>query len=180
MESAVQEAPIEVAPEEFPGPASKLPLLMIVVAGLIAGGAVGLFLTGPAIAAKLNRPSAASAESGAKGEHGKDAKGAKSGDQRVLRVIDNLVLNPAGSGGTRFLMITASIELNSTEADELLKGRDAQVRDALLSYFSRKTVVELADVGARDQIRKDVIALLTPLVQKGAITAVYFPQFVIQ
>ena len=39
---------------------------------------------------------------------------------------------------------------------------------------------ELTDVAAREQIKKDLIALLMPLVPKGSIRAVYFPQFVIQ
>ena len=181
MESAIEDAPIDAAPE--PGKRPKLPLILVVAGGLLVGGGIGAFLTGPIILAKLRAKPAASAEApksegegAAKGEHGK----AGEGNQKVLRVVDNLVLNPAGSGGTRFLMVTASIEVADAKTDEALKARDAQVRDAMLGYLGRKTVAELSDMGGRDQIKKDLLALLKPFASGGVITAVYFPQFVIQ
>ncbi|MEO8563620.1 MAG: flagellar basal body-associated FliL family protein [bacterium] len=174
MESAIQEVPLEAAPD-IVASRSKLPLLLIVTAGLLVGGIVGVFVTGPIATAKV-RARSATAAAAPKDAHGKAA----GGDQKVLRIVDNLVLNPAGSGGTRFLMVTATLELSDAAADEALKARDAEVRDALLGYFGRKTVAELTDMSGREQIKKDLIELLKPLVTKGAVTAVYFPQFVIQ
>jgi flagellar basal body-associated protein FliL len=62
----------------------------------------------------------------------------------------------------------------------MLKGRDAEVRDALLSHFGRKTVEELTDMSRRPEMKKEVLALMKPLFPAGTIRAVYFPQFVIQ
>lgn len=176
LESGVQEPEIGAVTEET-GKRTKLPLIMVVLAGLLVGGGVGAFAAGPVIIKKFRgHPAASQVET--KTEHGKDSK---EGDQKkVLHIIDNLVLNPAGSGGTRFLMLTVTLAVKDSAAGEMLKSRDAEVRDALLDRFGRKTVDELADMGRREGIKKELLAALKPLFPDGTIKAVYFPQFVIQ
>jgi flagellar basal body-associated protein FliL len=62
----------------------------------------------------------------------------------------------------------------------MLKARDAEVRDAMLSYFGRKSVEELTDMGQREAMKKDLLVVLSKFFPAGTIKAVYFPQFVIQ
>lgn len=175
MESAVQDSPINILPDPV-GRRTKLPLILVVLAGLLVGGGVGVFVAGPLIVSKFRGATSAVRNAAASDK----AKDGKQGEQKVLRIIDNLVLNPAASGGTRFLMLTATFEVKDAAADEMLKGRDAEVRDALLSHFGRKTVEELTDMSRRPEMKKEVLALMKPLFPAGTITAVYFPQFVIQ
>lgn len=178
MESSVQDPAAALAA----APAAKAALkmtIMVVLGGLLVGGAVGMFAAGPAIAAKLSgEPAAADAKKApAKDEHGKEVA---EGGTRVLRIIDNLVLNPANSGGTRFLMVTATFEVKDAAADELLKARDAEVRDALLTYFGKQTVEDLTDMTRRAGIKSDLLAVFKTMFPVGTVKAVYFPQFVIQ
>lgn len=155
-----------------------LPVLAVVAAGLVAGGGIGVFAAGPLLAKRLGAPPHAARDTTAAPEHG-DGKAEKSAPTS-LHVVDNLVLNPAQSGGTRFLMITTTFELKDAAAEESMKERDAEIRDTLLALFGRKTVEELTDITRREGIKQEVIAAVATRFPKGTVKRVFFPQFVIQ
>jgi len=170
----------------------KSGLLMTVggaVAGLALGTVIGFFLLGPRLAPASPKPADAKGEqqSAASGEahsesHG-DAEGDsahKLGEPRPIYSLDNLVLNPAGSNGTRFLLVSVAFEAKDEATVAQLKGRDAELRDAVLRMFGTKTVEQVAEASLRDQLRADLLASISKLVPAGSIKKVYFPQFVIQ
>jgi flagellar FliL protein len=112
----------------------------------------------------------------AKGGHGKE--GAAAG--APVYTLDNLVLNPAQSGGTRFLLLTISFEVKQPDLVEAMKARDAELRDLVLVTVGNKTVEQLSDVASRDSLKVELKAAAAKLFKKKAIKRVYFPQFVIQ
>ena len=173
MESSTEIAGVD-APETPKGKPTAL--IAVIVVGLLIGGGLGVFVTGPIIAKRLRSdPAAATTKAGPK-----DDKTGKDAGAMTLHVVDNLVLNPAGSGGTRFLMVNATFEMKDAAADELMKARDAEVRDVLLALIGHKTVDELTDVSKREDMKKEILASMAPLFPAGAIKRVYLPQFVIQ
>ncbi|MEP6619455.1 MAG: flagellar basal body-associated FliL family protein [bacterium] len=176
MESAA-ELP-DVSAGTAPASSSKLPLMIVILAGLLVGAGVGAFVAGPVIAKKLHP---APADAHGKAADAKDAKG-KEGKEtaKVLRVVDNLVLNPAGTDGSRYLMLTAAFEVKDAAADELLKARDAEVRDVIIGRLALKSVEELTDMTKREALKAEVLAMLAPLFPPGTMKHVFFPQFVIQ
>jgi len=157
----------ETAPDAASAPAKGRGVMLLAVAGLVAGSAAGLFGLGPVLAKKraLTPPPAKT-----------EAEPASS----VTHEIANLVLNPAGSGGTRFLMVTAAFELKDGKTEQMMKDREAEVRDHILALLGKKTVENLTDVNARDIVKKEVLDTISPLFPKGAVIRVFFPQFVIQ
>ncbi len=165
---------------------SGIVLIGTLVGGLVVGVAAGLFAVGPMMAKSSGyvvpvgaETDSAAAEGG--GEHG-EAKG--EGAAASVHLIDNLVLNPAGSGGTRFLMMAAAIEFADAKHVEDLKARDAEARDMVLRVMGARSVEELADMTKRDGIRQEladsIVTLFPKKDRKKAIKRVYFPQFVIQ
>lgn len=188
-------------PTEGAAPAKKKPpkgalLVGVLVAALIAGTGSGMFVIGPMLAKKSGYvvaplPDSAGGEQGEGGGHettgggehgGKEGEGGASASN--LHLIDNLVLNPAGSGGTRFLMIAAAVEFKESKMVDAFKARDAEVRDVVLRVIGARTVDELSNMAMRDTLRRiiaDSLTLLVPKAErKGAIQRVFFPQFVIQ
>jgi flagellar protein FliL len=163
---AIEQAPADE--EEAAAPKAgggKRNLVLLAVAGLIAGSAVGLFGVGPVLA---KRKSAAPAT---KVEEPRSA---------VTHALENLVLNPAGSSGTRFLMVTAAFELKDAGTEQIMKDHEAEVRDRILALLGKKTVEELTEPGERDAIKKQVLDAVIPIFPKGTVLRVFFPQFVIQ
>jgi flagellar FliL protein len=169
-----------------PARASKLFVILAIVGGIAAGGAAGAFAVGPLVAQKL-APAAAGADSAkhaADGEHEEDE--AKDGEgeaaAKPVHTIDNLVLNPAESGGQRFLLLTIAFELKDAASLEVLKARDAELRDAILQSVGAKSVEVLTDVTQRDSLKselRDVAGKFFPE-KKNVVRRIYFPQFVIQ
>jgi flagellar FliL protein len=174
-----------------------LPLIVAVVAGLAVGGASGAFFVGPAMAKGIGSggaPVAAvadSADAAGTDEEGEDgepaeagAEGGKEGEgaaaAKSVHVLDNIVLNPAGSGGTRFLLLSVAFELKDAAAADEMKARDAELRDVVLVTLGAKTVEELSDMAVREPLKVELRAAAEKTFKKGGIKRIYFPQFVIQ
>jgi flagellar protein FliL len=175
----------EHATEGATDAAPKKPGMMILIAclvgGLVIGGAGGAFALGPVLAKKLSAPKSADAATEEAGgeEHGGE-KGAKKAANTV-HMMENLVLNPAGSNGTRFLMAAVAAEVKDEKVSEEMTGRDAELRDVVLRILGDHTVDQLAEMSIRESLKKMLTdSLNTRLASKTAIKRVYFPQFVIQ
>lgn len=178
-------------PEDAPAAPTKakLPLLIGMIAvGLAVGGATGAALLGPMVAKKMGKVTplvaADSAHGGdaAAGEHGTPAEGGKEGaaTESAIHVLDNMVLNPAGSGGARYLLLTVAIEVGSPTAIESFKARDAELRDIVLSTLGTKAVEQLTDMATREQFKTEIIKAVDERFGKKSVKRIYFPQFVVQ
>jgi flagellar FliL protein len=152
-----------------PAKSGKKGIIILALAGLVAGAPTGLFVTGPLLAKR----SASAVHEKPKAEKGLE-------NSSVTHAVENLVLNPAGSNGTRFLMVSATFELKDSGIENQMKEHDAEVRDHILSILGKKTVDELTDIAQREQIKKDVLESVGALFEKGAVKKVFFGQFVIQ
>jgi flagellar FliL protein len=175
----------EQSTEDSAAPAK--PSMMIAIAGLLGGlvigGLGGSFALGPMLAKKLAAPRSAEAattdEKSGDEEHGGKDGGKKAG--ATVHTMDNLVLNPAGSNGTRFLMAAVAAEVKDEKVKEEMNGRDAELRDAILRILGERTVDQLADMSLREPLKKELVdSLNSRLRSKTAVKRVYFPQFVIQ
>ena len=154
------------------------------VGGLVIGGLGGSFALGPVLAKKFAAPKSAEAataeEKGGDEEHESGKAGEKKAGATV-HMMENLVLNPSGSNGTRFLMAAVAAEVKDEKVKDEMTNRDAELRDAALRILGQRTVEQLADMSLREGIKKELIDSLNAKLQsKTAIKRVYFPQFVIQ
>jgi len=178
--------------EDAPPSAMKrhLPFVLALVLGLGAGGASGAFFVGPAMAKGIAPTGVAALEAEhraaatAKAEaHEDNASEGKKGEKEATQVytLDNLVLNPAESGGSRFLLLSIAFEVSDATIVEEMKTRDAELRDAVLVTLGAKTVEQLADMRGRDAVKAELVAATQKLFKKkSSVARVYFPQFVIQ
>jgi len=184
MADTEQAPEVEAAPAPATGGRKLLPILLVVAGGLIFGGGSGFFMVGPAIAKKV-APSAAEAAKAAKAG-AIEAAAASAADSETptgetkVFLLDNMVLNPAGSSGQRFLLVSVALRLANTAAETEVKARDAEVRDAFLRVLGTKQVEELSDISQREQIRQELRRTLDGIVKPGLVKGLYFPQFVIQ
>jgi flagellar FliL protein len=166
----------EVPTEEEQPKKSRLLLAIAVTVGVLAGGGGGALYVGPLVAARLH-PEVAHAT---KEKAAADSAAAAETGPAIIHQVDNLVMNPAGSNGTRFLMLTVAFDVKDESVSTQMQTRDAEIRDAVLGVLGTKTVEELADVSQRDSLKAQMLAAVAKLFPAGAIKRVYLPQFVIQ
>jgi flagellar FliL protein len=115
------------------------------------------------------------------GGHGASAEGhSEGGEASNVFMIDNIVVNPAGTGGRRFLSAAVGLEVADADVSGLLEQRKAIVRDALITILSSQSIPELSDFKQREKLRKLIKLRVEKLLKTDGIEAVYFTEFVLQ
>ena len=109
-------------------------------------------------------------------------QGAEKKDEpvRQVYVVNDLIVNPAGTNGTRFLLTTIGVEVDSPETKMELEKRDLQVRDALISILTSKGLDQLGRVEQREILRSEISAKLGQMLKSGKPKNIYFGKFIIQ
>lgn len=112
------------------------------------------------------------------GGHGGEHS-ARSANNKMI-VVDNIVVNPAGTGGTRFLATTIGFQLETGKDAKKFQDKDVIVRDALITILSSQSVPELSDFKQRERLRKLIKLRVQKLLKSDDIKGVYFTEFVLQ
>lgn len=94
--------------------------------------------------------------------------------------IQGLIVNPAGTGGQRYLMINLGLESGESKVLEELEAKEVVVRDHVLRLLSRRSVDELADIAQRDPLKDELRTAINGVLEKGEVTRLYFTQYVLQ
>ncbi|MCU0624426.1 MAG: flagellar basal body-associated FliL family protein, partial [Gemmatimonadaceae bacterium] len=125
-----------------------------------------------------------SAAHGEDAEHSDEAKpkDGKEGEAVVapIHLLDNIVMNPSGSNGQRFLLLSVAYELADPAGVDKIKQRDAEIRDLVQRVVGLRTMDQLGDLQQRDLLKADVARATEDVIGKKTIKKVFFPQFVIQ
>jgi flagellar basal body-associated protein FliL len=169
-----------------PAPA-KLPAWMlpaIVLGTLVAGGGVGALVVGPPVATMLGGQPAVAHDAGAgedahSGNHKGGGHGAKD-SKKPLLTLENIIVNPAGSASTRFLMASIAFELPDSRTETALREQEVALRDLVIGTLGSRTLEQLSQPGARDSVRFALGEAIKPLVGKHKTVRVYLTQFVLQ
>jgi flagellar FliL protein len=178
--------PTPATPESAPvqAPAKALPLKKLIMIGVpvflvqvvVLFFVATKFMGGGSAAGHAGQSSAEQSGESGNGE-------GKEGGEPVaapMFIVKDLIVNPAGTNGTRFLLLTVGFETSTTQGEKELERKEIQVRDALNSVLTTKTLEELANVQQREQLRSDILARASELVKSGTVTNVYFSKFIIQ
>lgn len=173
----------EEGAEEAPKKGKLVPMLLLLV-GLAGGAAGGLMVVGPALASDGGETTAEEGEGeGASDDrHGEDAGEGEEGaeDESILYNLPNVIVNPAGTGGSRFLVVDLSLKMNTSDAALEVEEREMEVRDVLIQLFGQQTVEQLADISAREGLKEEVALALNGLLVRGRVLSLFMPRFVIQ
>lgn len=177
------------------GIGALIPLIAVLILAPGLSFAIGQFVLLPQLKKELATPAAAggSAEASAeenaadvaeeepaheeKGGHGK--KDAAAGPANTYE-FTNIVVNLAGTMGTRYLKTTFIV----TGAEKSLRGQFENNRpkllDVTLNVLSSLSLSDLEEAGAKNLIREKLIAAYNQALGKRVAEQVYFSEFVVQ
>lgn len=113
------------------------------------------------------------------GSSGHDGDASEPARARLVE-LDDLVLNPAGTDGARFLVLALAMDMRDEEGVRAAREHDPAVRDVILTLLSAKTVAELSDITARPALREELRDGLNGVLGEGSVLRIYLPRFVIQ
>ena len=97
-----------------------------------------------------------------------------------IYAINPFVINLAGSGGKRFLRVKMDLELKDQTTFEQMQAQLPRVKDKLLTVLSSKTFQDINTVEGKSDLRAEIAATMDTLFSKGAVTNVYFTDFVVE
>jgi flagellar basal body-associated protein FliL len=162
--SATQQSSIA----EVVAPAAVRPWKTILFStlALVAGAGVGTLVLAPRLGGGAKAPPHVAAE----------AK--ETGPPRIIR-LDNLIVNPAGTQGAHFLIVSVGFEVKSAVAETKLHEAEVPLRDAVTDMLARMNMDQLSQPGVRDEIRRQLSLLAVRFAHDSAVQ-VYLPQFLIQ
>jgi len=94
--------------------------------------------------------------------------------------VEGLIVNPADSGGSRYLAVSLAFETSSSGVVDEIKEKEVVVRDAVLDLLSERTSAELTAPARRDTLKQMLRDRTNRLLQSGTVDRLYFTQFVLQ
>jgi len=145
-------------------------LIAVVALGGLGGGAyVMLGSGGGAEAAK---------PAGAEESHSTAVKVVEPKD--AIAELDTFVVNMADENAQRYLKVTMKVEFFGDAVPARFTGRQPQIRDLLLSLLGSKSVADVRTIEGKQQLRDEVIARITRVLEEDSVKAVYFSEFIIQ
>lgn len=94
--------------------------------------------------------------------------------------VESIVVNPAETQGTRYLSCSVSFEVASPEDLKAFEEKAVKIKDLLITILSSKTVDELADIKVRNDMRRQILAVVNRFTTPAQATAVYLTDFVLK
>lgn len=181
MSPEEEKTTVEVTGDAQEAPKKKPNILLLAIIGaavVLGGGGAAFFLM------KGGDDSAAVAVEETKTDTGHSEKptsshSTKSGNA-IMYAIDDIVVNPSGTGGSRFLSVSFGFELGNAKLASDFETREPLVRDALITILSSKSVAQLTDAREKEILRYQVKKRLEQLLKTDQLVGVYYTDFVLQ
>jgi flagellar FliL protein len=162
----------------------KIKTIGILAAAVLLGSAAGGVGLGPRLAAGDSGDEQAAEEEHAEeddsGGHGGGHGGGESDITASFLTLENIVVNPAGTDGMRFVMVSFALKVDDPALEASLIERELEVRDVVSSTLERQTLDMLTSPHARDSLRVLVADAVAQFLPDGVDVRVLVPRFVIQ
>jgi flagellar FliL protein len=94
--------------------------------------------------------------------------------------FDDIIVNPANTGGQRLVVISMGIDLKSEEGMKEVKEKEVLVKDAAIGLLSSKDFAKLSNPGAKDTLKIELAKIIEQRIPKAKINTIYFSKYILQ
>jgi flagellar FliL protein len=94
--------------------------------------------------------------------------------------LNKLLVNVAGTMGSRYLLTSLTLLGDAADFTERVAQHEAQLRDMASGVLNTKTIADLEKPGARNLIRGELLAGFNAIMGNSAVREIYFTEFAIQ
>jgi flagellar FliL protein len=174
-------AEVEETPAAAPEPARSfspwLPLIITVVIMPALAFATTRYLLIPQMKQALSRQGAAPVESAGTNSSG---PGIIDGKVKVTVPMDKLLVNVAGTMGTRYLMTSVTLVGTDPNLKDKIEQNKDQLRDLANGTLSTKTIADIEKPDARNVIRAELLEVFNNALGGPVIKEIYITELAIQ
>ena len=163
-----------------------LPLVIAVIAMPALAYATTMFVLVPKMQKALGHggESSAPAQSSSSKEgaapSGEGGKPAIGGKVKVMVPLTKLLVNVAGTMGTRYLMTSVTLVSNNADFKSTVDDNKDQLMDLATGALSSKTISDLEKPGARNEIRAELMTVINNALGGPVVQEIYITEFAIQ
>lgn len=94
--------------------------------------------------------------------------------------MEDLVVNPAGTNGKRFLLVQISLEIDNIEHIPLLEENTMKLKQDMIETLSARTVYQLTNLDEREILRKELSDIINTTIGTPSVRNLYFTKYVMQ
>ncbi len=176
-DAAAAETPAQGAPKTGGGLAAWLPLAITVLLMPALAYGMTVFVLLPRIQTGLGITAPAAIADAS----GKNAKGpANPGAKKYTVAINKLLVNVAGTMGSRYLLFSLSAVSTDANFQQKMTDNDAALKDMACSALSAKTLVDLEKPDERNLIRTELLNGMNNILGNNEVQELYLTEFGIQ
>jgi flagellar FliL protein len=170
-------------PEQTGSWQAWLPLAVTLAAMPLLAYALTTFVLVPHLQKALRGTGSAVAETeapaSAEGAAPAAAAAANAG-QRQSVPLTKLLVNVAGTMGSRYLLTSIIIMGNGSDFKRRVTEKEPQLRDLASGILMTKTIADIEKPGARNLIRGELLAGFNSILGDPGVQEIYFTEFAIQ
>ena len=164
-----------------------IPTIAVLILAPACTWAVGQFVLIPQLQKKLaaapvgehaSEEPATKSEGGHGGKEGKEGKEGK--DNSPNYEFQNIVVNLAGTMGTRYLKTTFLVTGAEANIKSVFETNKPRLTDVTLNVLSSLSLADLEEPGAKNVLREKLVAAYNQALGKKVAEQVYFSDFVVQ
>jgi flagellar protein FliL len=158
------------------------PLVGVLVAAPLLTWAVAQFVLMPRLEKRLAAAAApeAAAKTPAPAEETAEPKKGEPGAASNTYEFSNIIVNLAGSMGTRYLKTSFLVTGTDATLRATFEGSKAKLVDVTLNVLSSLSISDLEEAGAKNLIRQKLVVAYNQALGKRVAEQVYFSDFVVQ
>jgi len=161
-------------------------VLLVVVLAPVVSWLVMQFVMLPQLEKKLSAASGTTVAASAPAapapaaEKGKGKKGEAAPVAPNSYEFSNVIVNLAGTMGTRYLKTTFLVTGSDQKLNETFIGNKAKLVDITLNVLSSLTLAEIEEAGAKNIIREKLVNAYNQALGHKVAEQIYFSDFVVQ
>lgn len=102
------------------------------------------------------------------------------GSPGLIHSFDTIIVNVAGTHGTRYLKVSVGIEYTEKALLNEITARDLQLKDLLNTILSGKRMEEVVSLDERQRMKIEIRDKFNEILTGGQVDNVFFSEFVVQ
>jgi flagellar FliL protein len=111
---------------------------------------------------------------------GKESDGKTPAKKKQSFPISKVIVNVAGSMGTRYLMTSFTLVGTANDFKTTIEDNKDQILDVANTAMASKTITDLEKPGARNQLRSELITVINNTLGGNLVQEIYFTEFAVQ
>jgi|SRR5690625_164523 len=94
--------------------------------------------------------------------------------------LEELVVNPSGSNGQRYLVVEIGLDLRDRRHIELIQNQQQRIKHEMNEVLSSRTVNQLTQFEVREQLREELAVIIDQAIGTDSVRNLYYTRYVMQ